>query len=102
MDSGTYKDKSFAHNAHSVGVSEYHLQWCTKYRYETLSKESHYKDCESAIRSAAVRHGIVVKELSVMPDHVHVVVLLSQDMSPAKAVGLLKGGSSYVIFKAAL
>lgn len=35
-----------------------------------------------------------------MPDHVHVVVLLSQDMSLAKAVGLLKGGSSYVMFRA--
>jgi|ACXJ01.1.fsa_nt_gi hypothetical protein len=38
MDSGTYKNKEFAHAAHSIGVSEYHLQWVTKYRYETLSK----------------------------------------------------------------
>ena len=98
--SGVYGNKSFARNAHSVGVSEFHLQWCTKYRYETLLKESHYKDCENAIRSAAEMHGIVVKELSVMSDHVHVVVVVSQDMSPARAVGLLKGASSYVMFRA--
>ncbi len=100
MDSGTYEDKSFVHNAHSVGVSEYHLQWVTKYCYETLGKESHYKDCESAIRSVAKRHGITISELSVMSDHVHVVVVLPQDVSPARAVGLLKGASAYEIFRA--
>ena len=99
MDSGTYEDKSFTHNAHSIGVCEFHLQWCTKYRYETLLKESHFKDCERAIRSAAERHGIEVRELSVMSDHVHVVVLLPQDVSPAKAVGLLKGASAYAMFQ---
>lgn len=50
--------EKFVHNAHSIGVSEYHLQWVTKYRYETLLKEQHYKDCEDAIRNAAKRHGI--------------------------------------------
>lgn len=76
----------FAHNAHSIGMSEYHLQWITKYRYETLLKEQHYKDCKNAIRSAAKRHGIELLELGVTLDHVHVVVLLLQHMSPGKAV----------------
>lgn len=99
MDSVNYENKSFAHNAHSVGVSEYHLQWVTKYRYETLSKESHYKDCETAIRNVASRHGITIRELGVMSDHVHVVVEVPPEMGPSKVVGLLKGGSSYEMFR---
>ena len=100
MDSGNYENKNLAHGAHSVGVNEMHLQWCTKYRYNTLQKESHYVDCEKAIRSAAERHGIQIIELGVMPDHVHAIVLLPSDMSPSRAVGLLKGASSYELFKA--
>ena len=86
-------------NSRSVGYSEYHLQWVTKYRYKTLGKESHFIDCESAIRSVAERHGIQIKELGVMPDHVHVVAVLPPEMSVSTAIGLLKGGSSYEMFR---
>ncbi len=99
MGSGNYENKSLAHNAHSVGVSEYHLQWCTKYRYDALEKESHNKDCEDAVRNVAERHGIQITDVGVMPDHIHIVALLPPNMSPSKAVGLLKGGSSYELFR---
>ncbi len=100
MNSGNYENKNLAHDAHSVGVNEMHLQWCTKYRHSTLRKESHYLDCETVIRSVAQRHGIRIIELGVMPDHVHAVVALPPDMSPSHAVGLLKGASSYELFRA--
>ena len=99
MDSGNYENKNFAHDAHSIGVSEYHLQWVTKYRYETLLKESHYKDCETALKNAAARHGITMKELGVMPDHVHMIVFLPPEMSVSKAINLLKGSSSHDMFQ---
>ena len=99
MDSGNYENKNLAHGAHSVGVNEHHLQWCTKYRYGALEKGSHYKDCDEAVRTVAERHGIRVVELGIMPDHVHIVALLPPDMSPSKAIGLLKGGSSYILFR---
>ena len=100
MDSVNYENKNLAHDAHSVGINEMHLQWCTKYRYEQLRKESHYIDCETAIQSAAKRHGIEIVELGVMPDHVHAIVILPPTMSPSKAIGLLKGASSYELFRA--
>ncbi len=99
MDSVNYGNKEFAHNAHSVGVSEYHLQWVTKYRYETLLKASYHKGCENALYEAAKRHGIVIKELGVMPDRVRIVVLLPPNMSVPRAINLLKGASSYNLFR---
>ncbi len=75
------------------------MQWVTKYRYETLAKESHWKDCEEAIRSVAKKHGIEIIELGVMEDHVYVVVTIPPEMSVSHAIGLLKGGSSYDLFR---
>ncbi len=98
-DSENYENKNLAHNAHSVGVSECHLQWCTKYRYDTLAKESHYRDCENAVRTVAKKHGMEITEIGIMSDHIHVVVYLPPDMSPSKAIGLLKGGGSYILFR---
>lgn len=99
MDSVNYRDKSLAHDAHSVGVNKMHLQWCTKYRYNQLRKESHNKDCETAIFSAAKRHGIEIEEIGIMEDHVHAIAVLPPTMSPSKAIGLLKGASSYDLFR---
>ncbi len=99
MNSGNLVNNNLAHNARSVGASEYHLQWVTKYRYETLAKESHWKDCEDAIRSAAKRHGIEIIELGIMEDHVHVIVVIPPNLSVSHAIGLLKGGSSYDLFR---
>ena len=75
-DSGNYENKSFAHDAHSIEASEYHLQWATKYRYKTPLKESHYKGCETALKNAAERHETIVKESSAMPNHVNIIMFL--------------------------
>ena len=99
MNSGTYNYKNLAHNAHSVGASEYHLQWVTKYRYGTLEEESRWKDCDAAIRRAAENHGIKIIELGVMEDHVHVVAELPPNMPVSTAIGLLKGSSAYELFR---
>jgi putative transposase len=51
------------------------------------------------VRAVAERHGIKIREIGVMPDHVHVVAILPPEMSVSKAIGLLKGGSSYELFR---
>ncbi len=99
MVSGNYENKNFARNAHSIGASEYHLQWVTKYRYDVLARESLWKDCENSIRSAAKRHGIEILEIGVMEDHVHVVVVIPPMISVSHVIGLLKGASSYDMFR---
>lgn len=99
MTSGTQENKNLVHDAHAVGINEMHLQWCTKYRYGTLAKESHNIDCETVIKSAAKRHGIEIIEIGIMENHIHLVVVLPPTMSPSKAIGLLKGASSYELFR---
>jgi len=47
----------------------------------------------------AAKHGIVIRELGVMPEHVHAICELPPSMSQSKALQLLKGGSSYLLFR---
>jgi putative transposase len=83
-----------------VGNNVHHLEWCPKRRYKIFRRPDLMKVCDAAIRGAAARHRIGLVELSVLPDHVHAVAELPLDMAPSRALGLLKGASSYEIFRA--
>jgi putative transposase len=88
------------HFSHKVGVNVHHLEWCTKYRYQMLLKPEYKNACEDAIRKQAERHHITIRELFVMPEHIHVSCEVPPSMSQSKALQLLKGGSSYLLFRA--
>jgi len=47
----------------------------------------------------ARRHNMTILELAVMPDHIHVIVQIPAEMSQSKAIQLLKGCSSYELFR---
>ena len=64
-----------------------------------LKKDDYKKVCENAVRQQADRHGITIRELFAMPEHVHISCELPPNMSQSEALQLLKGGSSYIIFK---
>ncbi len=87
------------HYSHKVGVNVHHLEWCTKYRYQMLRQDKYKKVCEDAVRKQAERHSIKIRELFVMPEHVHISCELPPSMSQSKALQLLKGGSSYLLFR---
>jgi putative transposase len=57
------------------------------------------KLCEDILHEIAERHNIGMIELSVMPDHIHTVVQLPPTMSVSQALHLLKGASSYELFR---
>ena len=85
--------------SHSIGQNMYHLEWCPKYRYNMFKRESNKKLCETVLHEVAKRHKIEITELSVMSDHIHVVVCIPSTMSVSNALQLLKGASSREIFK---
>ena len=85
--------------SHSIGQNLYHLEWCPKYRYNMFRGKGNKKLCEDILHEVAERHNIGLVELSVMSDHIHVVVQLPSTMSVSKALQLLKGASSYELFR---
>ena len=82
------------HYSHKVGNNFWHLEWCTKYRYKMMRKLENKNLVDAAIRKAAKEHKIIIHELSVMPDHIHLLVSLPNGMTDSKALNLLKGGSA--------
>ena len=66
---------------HSVAQVIYHLQWTTKYRYNMFKQEKYAILCDSILRDVAQRHGMLVIELTVAPDHVHAVINAKPNMS---------------------
>ena len=92
-------NQDFSSISHAKGQWLYHIEWCPKYRFNVLRKESSKKDMEDILKQAASDYKMSVLELAVMPDHVHIVVGVPPSMSLSKAANLLKGRSSYEFFK---
>jgi len=85
--------------SHRIGQSVYHFEWCPKYRYKMFKREENKKLCENILDEIAQRHGIILIELAVMPDHIHLIVDLPPTISISYAFHLLKGASSHGLFK---
>ena len=96
--SKSYEEKYERRN-HSVGISMWHFEWCTKYRYKMFRKEKYKNLMSACVRRAASMHEIKILELNVQPEHVHCVVGINLNLSPAKALNLLKGISARLFFK---
>ena len=86
-------------DSHSVGQNMCHLEWCPKYRYTVLRKQENKNLCEEVLREVSERHKIKITELSVISDHIHLVASIPKTMSVSKALNLLKGASSYELFR---
>lgn len=54
---------------------------------------------QATIRKAAFEHKIIIHELKVLPEHIHMLMTFLNGMSDSRALQLLKGRSSYLIFK---
>ena len=85
--------------SHKVGANYWHLEWCTKYRYKMMKKLENKNLVQATIRKAAFEHKIKIHELKVLPEHIHMMVTFPNRMSDSKALQLLKGRSSYLIFR---
>jgi len=96
--SESYAEK-YERSSHTVGISMWHFEWCTKYRYKMFKKEEYRSLISACIRRAASTHGIKIIELNVQPEHVHCVVGISLTMTPVRALQILKGVSSRLFFQ---
>jgi putative transposase len=85
--------------AHSIGISIWHFEWCTKYRYRMFRKEKYENLISACIRQAAYKHGIKIVALAVEPEHIHCEVELTLAMAPSMALQILKGYSAFVFFR---
>lgn len=63
----------------------------------TLSHEREY--CAQSLRRAAEEYGVVIENLEVDEDHVHLYVAIPPQRSVGKVIGILKSVSARLMFK---
>jgi putative transposase len=87
------------HYKNSVGNGLRNVQITTKYRYNMMRKEALKIYCKVAIEEACKKHKIEIVILRVLPNHVHVMVDIPRTMSDSKLMQIVKGLSSYLLFR---
>lgn len=90
-----YSDHNYKHG---IAWNICHMEWVTKYRYRIFSDSKLKNLCEIILHECAKRHKFILDEVEIQADHVHVLVMLRPSMSPAKAIALMKGYSSRLLF----
>ena len=93
------KINKYSRNERSVGISMFHIEWCTKYRYKMFAKLKYKNLIVACIRRAASRHKIKIIELEVEPEHVHCTIEISFAKTASWAVQMLKDFSSKKFFE---
>ena len=90
---------TYKHSGSSVGANKKHIQLTPKYRYKMMRKEKLKIFCRVAIEEACKRHQISVEIIKVMDEHVHMIADVPRTMSGSKALQIIKGLSSYILFR---
>ena len=89
----------YKHSCSSVGANKKHIQLTPKYRYKMMRREDIKVYCKVAIEEACNRHKIVIEIIKIMPEHVHMIADIPRTMSDSKALQIIKGLSSYLLFR---
>lgn len=90
------KNKRWTHTKTTIHNIGYHLIWCPKYRRKVLTGDIADRLKELFFEKAA-QLDLVIAEIEIMPDCVHLFVKASPVDSPHNIVFQLKGYSSRIL-----
>jgi putative transposase len=90
---------SFVSGNRSIGLNQFHLEWCPKYRKAFMQGQL-TKAVEASIIQTAATYKIIIHNMHVGPDHIHLFVTLPFNMSVSFAFQLFKGRSSHELREA--
>ena len=83
---------TYRRSSHSVYDIEYHIVFCTKYRYRVLYGNIAER-CIEVIRKICSANYIDIISGNVSPDHVHMLISAPPHLSVSKIVQYIKGKS---------
>ena len=84
--------------SHCKYLTQYHVVWCTKYRYRVLVGEVK-NNLKDILMNICKEHDYIVKALEVMPEHIHIFVDCKQTVAPCDIARILKSKSAIEMFK---
>jgi putative transposase len=90
--------RQFKRLAHSIYECKYHVVFCPKYRYRILRDEVAEYTKQQVYRLCQQKDKVEVLELSIQPDHVHLVVSIPPKYAVSSFMGYLKGKLAIRLF----
>ena len=91
---------NFVSGNRSVGLNQFHFEWCPKYRNDAFGNRNVIIFMEESLVRTAQLYKILIHSLHVAADHIHLFVSLPFDLSVSKAFQLFKGRSAHELFSA--
>ena len=85
----------------SVGNNLKSIQITNKYRYQMLRQDKFKTFCKVSIEEACKKWKIEIVILKVLNEHAHMIVDCPRTISDAKLMQIIKGLSSYILFRLA-
>lgn len=83
---------------HCKFLLQYHIIWCPKFRFPVLQN-----DIEIALKKVLYQisntYQYEIKELEIMPDHIHLFISTKPTVAPSDVVRTLKSISAIELFK---
>ena len=83
---------------HCKFLLQYHIIWCPKFRFNVL-KNGIDESLKSILFKISDRYGNEIKEIEVMPDHIHIFISTKPTVAPSDVVRTLKSISAIELFK---
>ena len=83
---------------HCKFLIQYHIIWCPKFRFNVLNGhvESEFKQILWII---STQYEFEIKEIEIMPDHIHLFISTKPTIAPTDVVRILKSISARELFK---
>ena len=85
--------------SHSIYCCRYHLVWTPKYRDRVMTSSYIKQEFTRIFKLIANWKGLVIHEIHIADDHIHIYITIPPKYSVAYAVSILKGKSSAWIKK---
>jgi putative transposase len=87
---------NYQHDEHRVYLIRYHLIFCPKRRKKVLVGDI-AADLDSLVRQKCEEQGWIVRELAILPDHVHLFVQVRPTDAASEVVRQVKGYTSRIL-----
>ena len=91
--------RRFKKLSHSIYECKYHIVFCPKYRYRILKEGVAEYTRQQIYRLCGQKDKVEVLELSIQPNHVHLVVSIPPKYAVSNFMGYLKGKLAIRLFQ---
>ncbi|MDF0728066.1 IS200/IS605 family transposase [Cytobacillus sp. S13-E01] len=83
---------------HCKFLIQYHIIWCPKFRFNVLNGNVE-SELKQILRIISTQYEFEIKEIEIMPDHIHLFILTKPIIAPTDVVRILKSISARELFK---